>query len=34
VADAVLYFLSPQSAFVTGQLLYVCGGSSVAATSW
>ena len=34
VADAVAYFLSPQSAFVTGQLLYVCGGSSVAATSW
>jgi NAD(P)-dependent dehydrogenase (short-subunit alcohol dehydrogenase family) len=34
VADAVLYFLSPQSAFVTGQLLYVCGGSSIAATSW
>ena len=34
VADAVLYFLSPQSAFVTEQLLYVCGGSSVAATSW
>ena len=34
VADAVLYFLSPQSGFVTGQLLYVCGGSSVAATSW
>ena len=34
VADAVAYFLSPQSAFVTGQLLYVCGGSSIAATSW
>ena len=34
VADAVLYFLSPQSGFVTGQLLYVCGGSSIAATSW
>ena len=34
VAGAVAYFLSPQSAFVTGQLLYVCGGSSIAATSW
>jgi 3-oxoacyl-[acyl-carrier protein] reductase len=29
VANAVLFFASPQSSFVTGQTLYVCGGSSV-----
>jgi NAD(P)-dependent dehydrogenase (short-subunit alcohol dehydrogenase family) len=29
VADAVLFFASPNSSFVTGQTLYVCGGSSV-----
>jgi NAD(P)-dependent dehydrogenase (short-subunit alcohol dehydrogenase family) len=29
VANAVLFFASANSSFVTGQVLYVCGGSSV-----
>ena len=29
VAHAVSFFLSPDSGFITGQLLYVCGGVSV-----
>jgi NAD(P)-dependent dehydrogenase (short-subunit alcohol dehydrogenase family) len=29
VANAVLFFASPESSFVTGQTLYVCGGASV-----
>ncbi|WP_137891350.1 SDR family oxidoreductase [Ramlibacter sp. 2FC] len=29
VAHAVMYFLSRQSGFTTGQVLYVCGGSSL-----
>lgn len=29
VANAVLFFVQPQSSFVTGQVLYVCGGASV-----
>jgi 3-oxoacyl-[acyl-carrier protein] reductase len=29
VANAVLFFASPDSGFVTGQVLYVCGGASV-----
>ncbi len=29
VANAVLFFAQPQSSFVTGQVLYVCGGASV-----
>jgi NAD(P)-dependent dehydrogenase (short-subunit alcohol dehydrogenase family) len=29
VANAVMFFASPQSGFVTGQVLYVCGGASV-----
>jgi len=29
VANAVLFFLSPDSGFVTGQTLYVCGGTSI-----
>jgi 3-oxoacyl-[acyl-carrier protein] reductase len=33
VARAVLFFADPQSSFVTGQVLYVCGGASVASIS-
>ena len=29
VANAVLFFASTESSFVTGQVLYVCGGASV-----
>ena len=29
VANAVLFFASADSSFVTGQVLYVCGGASV-----
>jgi 3-oxoacyl-[acyl-carrier protein] reductase len=29
----VLFFADPQNSFVTGQVLYVCGGSSVASIS-
>ncbi|MEZ5922175.1 MAG: SDR family oxidoreductase [Parvularculaceae bacterium] len=29
VANAVSFFLSPDSGFVTGQTLYVCGGTSI-----
>jgi len=29
VANAVLFFASSESSFVTGQVLYVCGGASV-----
>jgi NAD(P)-dependent dehydrogenase (short-subunit alcohol dehydrogenase family) len=31
VANAVLFFASHESSFVTGQVLYVCGGASVGA---
>ncbi len=33
VARAVLFFADPRNSFVTGQVLYVCGGSSVASIS-
>jgi len=33
VARAVLFFADPQNSFVTGQVLYVCGGASVASFS-
>jgi 3-oxoacyl-[acyl-carrier protein] reductase len=33
VARAVLFFADPQNSFVTGQVLYVCGGSSIASIS-
>lgn len=29
IANAVLFFFSPHSGFVTGQLLHVCGGASL-----
>jgi 3-oxoacyl-[acyl-carrier protein] reductase len=31
LARAVLFFLSPDNGFITGQTLYVCGGSSLGA---
>jgi 3-oxoacyl-[acyl-carrier protein] reductase len=33
VARAVMFFADAQNSFLTGQLLYVCGGSSVASIS-
>jgi len=33
VARAVMFFADPQNSFVTGQLLYVCGGASVSSFS-
>jgi NAD(P)-dependent dehydrogenase (short-subunit alcohol dehydrogenase family) len=32
IANAALFFASPRSSFITGQVLYVCGGSSVGTT--
>jgi len=29
VARAVMVFAAPEAGFVTGQVLYVCGGTSV-----
>jgi NAD(P)-dependent dehydrogenase (short-subunit alcohol dehydrogenase family) len=29
VARAVMFFADPDNGFVTGQVLYVCGGTSV-----
>ena len=29
IARSISFFLSPDSGFITGQLLYVCGGVSV-----
>lgn len=34
VARAVMFFADPQNSFVTGQVLYVCGGTSVASISF
>lgn len=33
VANAISFFLSPDSGFITGQVLYTCGGLSVGAAS-
>jgi NAD(P)-dependent dehydrogenase (short-subunit alcohol dehydrogenase family) len=33
VARAVMFFADPENSFVTGQLLYVCGGASVSSFS-
>jgi 3-oxoacyl-[acyl-carrier protein] reductase len=33
VAEAVLFFASRQSAYMTGQLLYICGGRSLSSPS-
>ncbi len=33
VARAVLFFADPENSFVTGQLLYVCGGAGIASIS-
>jgi 3-oxoacyl-[acyl-carrier protein] reductase len=33
VARAVMFFADPENSFITGQLLYVCGGASVASFS-
>ena len=33
VAEAVLFFASPASAYITGQLIYVCGGRSLSSPS-
>jgi hypothetical protein len=29
IARSISFFLSPENGFITGQLLYVCGGISV-----
>lgn len=33
IANAVRFFLDPQSSYVTGQVLYVCGGRSLSSPS-
>jgi 3-oxoacyl-[acyl-carrier protein] reductase len=33
IANAVLFFLDPASSYVTGQVLYVCGGRSLSSPS-
>jgi NAD(P)-dependent dehydrogenase (short-subunit alcohol dehydrogenase family) len=34
VARAVVFFASPEAGFVTGQTLYVCGGTSVGSVAF
>jgi 3-oxoacyl-[acyl-carrier protein] reductase len=34
VAHAVMFFLAPESGFVTGQVLHVCGGASLGAAPY
>jgi 3-oxoacyl-[acyl-carrier protein] reductase len=33
VARATLFFVAPENDFVTGQTLFVCGGSSISSLS-
>ena len=33
IAQAVLFFAAPASSYITGQLLYVCGGRSLSSPS-
>jgi 3-oxoacyl-[acyl-carrier protein] reductase len=33
IANAVRFFASPASSYVTGQVLYVCGGRSLSSAS-
>ena len=33
VARAVMFFADPENSFITGQVLYVCGGASIASIS-
>ena len=33
VARAVMFFANPENSFITGQVLYVCGGASIASIS-
>ena len=34
IARAVLFFASPENGYVTGQILHVCGGSSLGGATW
>ncbi len=34
IARAAMFFLSPDSSYITGQTLYVCGGSSIGAAGF
>lgn len=34
VARAAMFFISPENSYVTGQLLHVCGGSSLGGAPW
>ncbi len=33
VARAIMFFANPENSFITGQVLYVCGGASIASIS-
>ena len=33
VARAVAFFVAPDAGFITGQVLYVCGGASIGSLS-
>jgi NAD(P)-dependent dehydrogenase (short-subunit alcohol dehydrogenase family) len=34
VARAVMFFAAPENGFVTGQALYVCGGTSIGSITY